>query len=149
MGIIVMGIDPGSEKSAYIQWTGKEILDKGILDNEDLLDRLEYPHWEGDITLAIESMNHITKGGKSIVHTLLWAGQFYHAWHGNKESVERYKVTLALTKKMPSKESDKLVREALIRRFGKGHGLRSHLWQAWGLAVVHWDHLEFEARELE
>ena len=158
MGIAsIIGLDPGSEKSAYVWWNGKEILEKGIVPNENMFRIIDtiwgvcLPKNHANITFAIESMVHITKGGKAIIHTLLWAGQFYHAWHGKKEFVERYKVTLALTGKNPSKESDKLVRQALIKRFGTGvtHGLKSHLWQAFGLAVVHWDHLEFQGRILK
>lgn len=152
----VIGVDPGSKKSAYILWNGKEILDKGILPNEEIIDLLD-AMWREPITLAIESMVHITNGGKAIVDTLLWAGQFYRTWTGNKEFVPRYKVTLALTGKNPSKESDKLVREALIRRFGGPgteknpgftYGLHSHLWQSFGLAVAHFDHLEFQRKIL-
>lgn len=149
----VLAIDPGSEKSAYVWWDGKQILNKGILPNEEIIDMLDglWAKWREPVILAVESMVHITNGGKAIIHTLLWAGQFYHAWEGKKAFVERYKVTLALTGKNPSKESDKLVRQALIRRFGTGltHGLKSHLWQAFGLAVVHWDHLEFQGRILK
>lgn len=154
----VIAIDPGSEKSAFVWWTGKEILDKGIHPNHEILEILD-AMWREPSILVIEKMSHITKGGKSIVDTLLWAGQFYHAWHGQKVFVERYKVTLALTGKMPSKESDKLVKESLIRRFGGPgtkknpgpvtYGLKSHLWQAFGLAVAHWDHLEFQGKQMK
>ena len=151
----IIGIDPGSKKSAYVWWDGEQILNKGILPNEEIIDMLDglWAKWREPIILAIETMVHIEKGGKSIVHTLLWAGQFYYAWHGEKAFVERYKVTLALTGKNPSKESDKLVRQALRTRFGTSsgliHGIKSHLWQAWGLAVVWYDHLEFQGRELK
>ena len=153
----ILGVDPGSEKSAYVWWNGKEILEKGIVPNENMFRILDtiwhvcLPKNHANITLAIESMVHIEKGGKAIIHTLLWAGQFYRAWEGEKAFVERYKVTLALTGKNPSKESDKLVREALMRRFATGltHGLKSHLWQAFGLCVYYMDHLEFMAREMK
>lgn len=154
----ILGIDPGSSKSAFVLWNNKTIPEKGILPNEQMLDFLD-AMWREPVTLAIESMNHITKGGKAIIDTLLWAGQFYHAWQGEKALVERYKVTLALTKKNPSKESDKLVRASLIARFGPPgtkknpnpitYGLHTHLYSALAVAVVWMDHLEFQGRELK
>lgn len=154
----VIGIDPGSEKSAYVQWNGKEILEKGIYPNDAILEILD-AMWREPSILVIETMVHIKNGGKEIINTLLWAGQFYNVWPGEKEFVPRYKVTLALTGKMPSKKSDKLVKESLIRRFGgpgtkKNPGpvtydVKSHLWQAFGLAVAHWDHLEFQKKEMK
>ncbi len=160
----VIGLDPGSEHSSFVHWNGKEILNKGTHPNEELLDILIGDYCDvasiaEDIILAVERMVHITNGGTAIVDTLLWAGQFYHAWKGQKEFVPRYKVTLALTGQMPSKRADKAVRDVLLARFGAPgtkknpnpitYSLKSHLWQAFGLAVAHWDHLEFQGRELK
>ena len=160
----VIGVDPGPEKSAYVQWDNKTILEKDICPNEKLCVFLEtwgncYESTEGNVILAVESMNHITNGGRAIIDTLLWAGQFYHAWHGGKAFIERYKITLTLTGKNPSKEADKLVRASLITRFGPPgtkknpnpitYGLHSHLWAAFAVAVVHFDHLAFQAREMK
>ena len=162
----VIGLDPGSTKSAFIHWDGKEILNKGIHPNKDLLEYLAYG-WFGircfrsgphkDIILAIESMVHITMGGKSIVDTLLWAGRFYQAWQGEKEFVPVHVVRKAL-----GAQNDPGIRAALIMRFGEPgtkkdpnpitYGLQGrgyHFWRAFSVAVVWHDHLEFQGREMK
>ncbi len=159
----IIGLDPGSEKSAFIYWDGKKILDKGIYPNEELIDILIDDYCDvasiaEDIVLAIESMVYIpNNAGKEIIDTIFWSGRFYQAWQGEKELVPRYKVRIALCGKMQS--NDKVVRDILISRFGAPgikknpnpitYGLKSHLWAAFALAVTHMDHLEFQGRELK
>ncbi len=157
----ILGIDPGASQSAFVLWTGKKILDKSICPNEELLDiligdYLDVASIAEDIVLAIESMVHITMGGKSIVDTLLWAGRFYQAWQGEKEFVPVHVVRKALGAK-----NDKWIRIALIQRFGLPgtkqkpgllYGLGGkgyHLWRAFSVAVAHMDHLEFQGREMK
>ncbi len=157
----VIGLDPGSEKSAFIHWDGKEILDKGIQPNERLLNLLSgvFRHQFKSTTiapvLAVESMVHITMGGKSIVDTLLWAGRFYQAWQGEKEFVPVHVIKKALGK------NDSEIRISLIRRFGAPgnakhpgftYELRKegyHLWRAFAVAVVWHDHLELQGSALK
>ena len=158
----VIGLDPGSEKSAFIHWDGKKILDKGIQPNERLLNLLSgvFRHQFKSTTiapvLAVESMVHITMGGKSIVDTLLWAGRFYQAWQGEKEFVPVHVVRKAL-----GAQNDPGIRAVLIQRFGEPgtkkspgftHGLQGrgyHFWRAFSVAVVWHDHLAFQGRELK
>ncbi len=159
----VIGIDPGSEHSCFVLWDGKEILDKGIQPNERLLNLLSgvFRHQFKSTTiapvLAVESMVHITMGGKSIVDTLLWAGRFYQAWQGEKEFVPVHVIKKALGGK-----NDKQIRAALIMRFGEpgtkknpnpityGLGAQGyHLWRAFAVCVYYIDHLEFQGRELK
>lgn len=154
----VIGLDPGSNESAFVHWNGKAILDKGVDNNEVLLKSLETMcafSINGPI-LVVESMVHIEEGGKEIVDAIFWAGRFYQVWYGQREKMPRYKVTLALTGQMPSKRADKITRHVLITRFGAPgkkanpgftYGLvGTHLWAAFALAVVYWDNLQFHNR---
>lgn len=153
----VIGLDPGNEKSAFVHWTGKKILNKGIHPNEELIKILEYS-WIADTTaeniiLAIEDMQSIhQKSGKTIIDTLKWAGRFYQAWQGKREWITRDQVKLALGVK-----DDMGIRAVLIQRFGAPgtkknpgltYGLAEHTWAAFAVAVTHLDHLEFQARVL-
>ncbi len=150
----VIGLDPGSEHSCFVLWDGKKILDKGILPNERLLQKLGYA-WRDSI-LTIESMVHVTMGGKSIVDTLLWAGRFYQVWQGEKEFVPVHVVRKAL-----GAQNDPGIRAVLIQRFGEPgtkespgftYGLQGrgyHFWRAFSVAVAHMDHLEFQGRMLK
>lgn len=159
----IIGIDPGASKSGWVWWDGKEILDKGINENEDIIEILKHK-WNTmrePITLAIESMVSIPGGaGKSIVQTIEWADRFYQAWPGEREKVPVGNVRLALCGTMCSDSAD--VRRVLIQRFGEPgtaknpnpimYGLKGsgyHLIRAFAMAVVHMDHLEFQARELK
>ncbi len=148
---LIIGLDPGASQSAFVLWDGKEILDKGILPNERLLQKLGYA-WVDSI-LAIESMVHVTMGGKSIVDTLLWAGRFYQAWQGEKEFVPVHVVRKAL-----GAQNDPGIRAVLIQRFGEPgtkkspgftHGLQGrgyHFWRAFAVCVFYMDHLNFQNR---
>lgn len=156
----VIGIDPGSKQSGYVQWTGKEILAKGIYPNEKLLELLElYNSCSREsienVSVAVEDMQSIhQKSGRAIIDTLKWAGQFYHAWKGDKEWVTRDQVKKALGAK-----DDSGVMAVLVLRFGPPgtkknpgpvtYGLHDHLWAAFAVAVAHLDHLEFQGRELK
>ncbi len=162
MSKTVIGLDPGSEHSCFVLWDSKKILDKGIYPNEELLDIFIDDYCDvasvaEDIVLAIESMVHITMGGKSIVDTLLWAGRFYQAWQGEKEFVPVHVVRKAL-----GAQNDPGIRAVLIQRFGEPgtkespnsitYGLQGrgyHFWRAFSVAVAHMDHLEFEGREMK
>jgi hypothetical protein len=160
MGITVIGVDPGSEKSAYVLWDNKKILDKGHCPNKEMLwvlqaiDANEHP----GCILAIETMVSIPAGaGKSIVDTIFWAGQFYQEWEGRKEKVPVHVVRTALGAK-----NDPSVRKVLIQRFGEPgtaknpnpitfglQGKGYHLWRAFAVAVVWMDHLEFQGSEMK
>ena len=155
----VIGVDPGSKQSAFVWWNGKEILEKGLHPNEELIPILCHK-WNTNrepITLAIESMVHIhvpktgkLKGaGKDICDTLRWEGQFYRAWLGDREFVPGHIIRKALGAK-----NDKEIRMVLIQRFGveltsglKGKGY--HLWRAFAVCVYYMDHLNFQERILK
>ena len=160
----VIGIDPGSKQSGYVQWTGKEILAKGIHPNEDILELLAYGWCGGppkNTVLAIESMITIPGGAdKAVIQTIEWADRFYQAWQGEKAKVPVGDVRVALCGTMRSDNAD--VRRVLIQRFGEPgtkknpnpitYGLKGsgyHLIRAFAVAVVHLDHLEFQGRILK
>lgn len=151
----VIGIDPGSKKSAYVLWNNKEILDKGILPNEEILVLLD-TMWREPIILAIETMQSIhEKSGKAIIDTIFWSGQFYQAWLVGP----RAKLTRDQVKKALYAKDDFGVRKALTQRFGEPgtkknpgpitYGLADHLWAAFAVAVVHMDNLQFKAKILD
>lgn len=156
----IIGLDPGSEKSAYVWWDGKAIMDRGIYPNEEILELLEglYTKWREPIILAIETMVSIPGGGgKSIVDTIFWSGQFYNEWHGEKAKVPVHVVRKALGGK-----DDPGIRAALIVKFGEPGSAKNpnlityqlrgqgyHLWRAFAVCVFYMDHLKFQDRVLK
>lgn len=159
----IIGLDPGSERSSFVLWNGKEILDKGILPNEELRDILIDDYCDvasiaEDIVLAIEEMISIPEGGgKAICKTIWWSGRFYDAWRGQREMVPVHVIRKALC----AKDNTGVMR-ALIQRFGEPgtkknsnpitYGLRAkgyHLWRAFAVAVVWQDHLAFQGKMLK
>ena len=154
----VLAIDPGSSKSAFVLWDGKEILYSGHRPNEDVIAILYAANEDAKVNpaLAIESMVSIPQGGgKSICDTIWWSGRFYEAWQGKREMVPVHVIKKALGAK-----NDLGIRTALIQRFGPPgkkadpgltyglQGTRYHLWRAFAVAVVWYDHLEFQGKML-
>lgn len=161
----VLAIDPGSEQSAFVVWDGKQILDKGILENDYLVRALKNYVFRNisiyNTILVIEDMVIIFKGaGKEITDTLKWAGRFFEAWGGTAVFVPRYKVRVALCGTMQS--TDATVRNVLVARFGGKevavgkkaspgplYGVKKDMWSALALAVYYYDQLVYKLKKGE
>lgn len=154
--MVVLAIDPGPVQSAFIFWNGEVILDKGLVENNKLLDILSvsYPQVEA---LAVEMIASYGMGvGKDVFETCVWIGRFIDRWKtsGNKNHrlIYRREVKMHLCESMRAKDQN--IRIALIDRFapgfrnhGKGtkrdpsifYGFKADLWQAMAVAVYAWD----------
>lgn len=148
----VVGIDPGSVQSAYVMWDGKEILEKNIFSNEDMLEML-LMGVEGQPPLVIEQVrSYGMPVGAEIFDTVFWSGRFFQAWKGNAYQMPRLKVRQHVCHNGRAKDSN--IIQALIDRFaygqrnrGKGtikepgffYGFKADIWQAFALAVTFWD----------
>lgn len=147
----VLAIDPGSQQSAYLIWTGKKIVDMGIWKNEDLLEELEYSEGEilkeeerlTDITLVIEMPQCFGMAvGKSVFETIFWIGRFCQAWEGEFKRIYRSQIKMYFCNSMRAKDTN--IRQALIDRLGPPgtkknqgilYGVKRDLWSALAIAV--------------
>lgn len=152
---MIIAIDPGSVVSAYVMYDNGEIIEKNILENRELGDKLSsaYPIQE-DVNriaeypqLVIEmpqSMGMLV--GKSVFDTCFWVGYFAGQYRGPCRLVYRTNVKLHLCETARAK--DKNVRQALIDRFGepgtkknpcKLYGVSKDIWSALAVAVFYSD----------
>lgn len=146
--MIVLGIDPGKEKSGYILWdTEKErpVLDiAGHIDNKGVMKLIAL---EVVDLVAIERIRgYGIVAGDDTFDTCEWVGAFENeAIHAAKQvcKVPRKDIKKALCGNTTT--NDKYVRQALIDRFGDVgtkknpgplYGVSGHVWAALACAVV-------------
>jgi hypothetical protein len=153
----IIGIDPGTEKSAYVIWDGTAVHGNGIVPNEQIVEILETA--KDSPTVAVEHMEcHGMAVGKETFETAYWIGEFRlackymgHPW----VIVMRSQEKMHLCQSPRAKDGN--VRQALIDKIGpvgvkasQGplYGISSHCWQALAVAVVAYDRLNV-AKEAE
>lgn len=147
----ILAIDPGPTESAFVIWDGERILDKGKVENYELLHDIE----KGEAYISQASCCIIEKVasygmavGESVFQTVFWSGRFCQAWgsRGFFDRITRGEVKMHLCHSMKAKDSN--IRAALIDRFGEPgkkaspgitYGLAKDTWAAFGLAVTFYD----------
>lgn len=78
----IIAIDPGNIESAYVIMQGIEIIQKGKIENNQMLN-LIYGFFEQyyNADLYIEMVaSYGMSVGKSVFDTCVWIGRFYEAW---------------------------------------------------------------------
>jgi len=148
--MIVFGIDPGSRESGIVMLESKNDSDwiikaKSMQPNTTakliVQDGIQA---KGDLKyVAIEKIvSYNKKVGADVFDTVKWVGRFMECWENEPNCTQ--------VKEIPRREavghlcefgksgSDKYVREALIKRFGKEMlgGFTSHTWSALAIAVT-------------
>ena len=158
----VIGIDPGSVESAYalIDSTDCSVIEKGKLDNQDLIARLTNPDAPTIDAAGIEWIESMGMAvGASVFTTCRWVGRFEVAIEGWQPTVPvligRHRSKLHHCGSRKAKDAN--IIQALIDRFapdepnrGKGtkavpgwfYGFAADVWQAYALAVVLADQIE-------
>jgi hypothetical protein len=157
--MIVAAIDPGTTQSAWVSWDGTSILYKEILPNSDLMDRLREltdPRREPSnpvFTLVVIEMirSYGMPVGVEVFETVRLIGRLEEICARNRQCCRLvYRQEEKMHHCHSPKANDASIRQALIDRFGapgtkakKGltYGLKADLWQAFGIAVLGWDHL--------
>lgn len=148
----VVAIDPGNVKSAFIVWNGKEVRDKGILENKELLTRLlsfrQYCQ-----TLCIEMVvSYNMRVGQTVFDTCVWIGRFQQQWvstDGQAHLVYRREVKQGILGTPVGTDSD--IIQTLKLKFGipgtkknpnpVTYGIVKDIWQAFALAV-YWQEIQ-------
>lgn len=149
MAGVILAIDPGFERSAYLALVNGGPSFFGMRSNADLLAMIR----EGiasDATVVIEQIESFGMAvGREVFETVRWAGRFEEAAEHHGVPVvllPRRRVKLALCGS--SKAKDGNVRQALLDRFGgsaaKGtkrspgplYGISHDVWSALAIAVT-------------
>lgn len=149
----VLGLDPGTDKTAWVEWNGLHVFKHGIWDNEDILNLVEKTRCDRIFCEMIASYGMAV--GRSTFETVYWIGRFAdRAYRAGRpfQRVFRLDVKTHLCKSAKAKDAN--VRQALIDRIGEQgtkknpgptYGISSHVWAALAVAVYGLDKLN--ARE--
>lgn len=151
-----LAIDPGPEVSGWAILRDGRPVAAGLSGTPMLLDRVRCRFWGPLGLLAVERIRGGgPRSGRAMFDTAWTGGELYEAGHGCADyrlAMTRSEVLRALGVKA-GKGADSRVRTAMIERFGgpverdargsvkapawaKAAGLKSHAWQALGLAVA-------------
>lgn len=166
IGPRVVGIDPGTHKSAWAWIDGTEVLESGYASNEDIL-RLLLNGYFGSSDIAIEMVaSYGMPVGEDTFETCLWIGRFIQACDSVGSAY--HKVYRKQDKELPgvlmhicksNRASDSNVRQAIIDMYepsgggktpqvgtskhpGPLFGVSSHIWQALAVAITCRDGLQ-------
>jgi hypothetical protein len=150
--VIVCGIDPGPEKSAYVLWDGKKICAAGNYDNDVLVRVLTLDELKADYCAIEQVRGFGVMAGNTLFDTCMWSGRIFQAfWVGRAFWVPR-KEAAAHICGVGGISKDAFVRQALIDRFGGKekaigtkkapgplYGITGHVWAALAVALTWWD----------
>jgi hypothetical protein len=140
---MILAIDPGTVRSAYVFWDSKTetIEDKGRVPNEQMLEIIKNRQ---DVHVVVEMVSSYGMPvGREIFETVLWVGRFVQVASGFSK-VYRKDIKMYLCKTARAKDSH--IRRALIARFGEVgtkkkpgrlYGVSNDIWSALAVAVYY------------
>lgn len=154
----ILAIDPGNVESAYVIWDGENIIDKGKVENNKLLDFFKH---ERDIDRVFIEMlaSYGMSVGETVFETCVWVGRFIQVFADkNILCAKVYRIKIKNHICHSSKAKDSNIIQALVDRFGnpneygkygKGtknnqgffYGFSKDIWQAFAVAVYSYDNL--------
>ncbi|MCF6327571.1 MAG: hypothetical protein L3J21_09815 [Devosiaceae bacterium] len=150
MSGIVLAIDPGTTKSAYVVYDDGNIREKGILDNHVLVEKLREgfsDHIINDLAMEMVACYGMPVGA-TVFETCVWIGRFIEAWGREYEMVYRKSVKIYLCGATKAKDGN--VRQAIMDRYGSTreaaigkkdspgplYGVSKDIWAAIGVAIT-------------
>lgn len=139
---MILAIDPGPEKSAYVLWTGQKVKDHGILMNLGLRDCLYLWRRNGSVLVVEMIASYGMAVGAEVFETCVWTGRFVEAWSARQAFIYRREVKLALCGDSRAKDAN--IRQALIDRFGgkeKAIGKKANPGPLYGIKGDEWSAL--------
>lgn len=154
----ILAIDPGNVESAYVIWDGINVIDKGKVENNKLLDF--FKHNRNVDRVFIEMLaSYGMPVGETVFETCVWVGRFMQVFADKYilcTKVYRIKIKNHICHSSKAKDSN--IIQALVDRFGnpnkhgkygKGtknnqgffYGFSKDIWQAFAVAVYSYDNL--------
>lgn len=146
----VFAVDPGYERSAFVEFDGSKVVDHAIEPNGSIMLRLSARDYHAVVFEQIEGFGMPV--GREVFETVFWTGRMYQEafrWSRYVDRISRKAVKLHLCQSVRAQDAS--IRVALLDRFGgsaaKGtkkqqgplYGLKSHEWSALALAITWWD----------
>jgi hypothetical protein len=141
--MLILAIDPGSQKSSYVLWNGKQLVQYGTVENEHMLRLCSEPWDVHRAKVVIEWLSgYGLRVGQETFDTCRWVGRFEQA-AGGAHLLTRKDIKRHLCDNTTA--GDPHVRQALIAKLGAPgtrktpgltYGLAGGEWAALAVAVV-------------
>lgn len=142
---MILAIDPGPEKSAFLAWDGTAVQEKGLVTNGEI--RASLGHWKHyylPLMIAVEMVQSFGMPvGKEVFETCVNIGRIVELCYPKPvRLVYRKDIKLHLCGSARAKDSN--IRQALIDRVGPQgrkhspgptYGLAKHDWAALAIAI--------------
>lgn len=142
---LIIGIDPGTKQSAYVEWDGGYITNCGTEPNPKVIHYLR--SIDRRACVVFESV--VSYGmpiGADVLQTVFWTGRLFQVARDTVGPTQVSRLPRRAVKKhlqLPMSARDKDVKAALIRTLERHpidwHNLRSHQFSALALAVTWWN----------
>ena len=140
---MILGIDPGTTKTALVEWDGAQITDRRILPNSEALELVGKSMADDVVVEMVASYGMPV--GKEVFETVLWIGRFIERATTTGKPVRRvYRKDIKLHLCHSLRAKDGNIRQALIDRLGEPgtkkapgltYGISKDLWAALAVAV--------------
>ncbi len=140
--VIVLGLDPGPEESAWVAFDGQRVLYHAKEPNEAIRVHLTNQAEKPDAILVIEQIAAMGMAvGAEVFETCFWSGRFAEAWGHPFERLKRHEIKMHLCGNMRAKDAN--IRTALMDRFGgsKAVGRKASPGPLFGIAGDQWSAL--------
>lgn len=154
----VLAIDPGTERSAWVLFSGWGAEERGIEQNEVIVEHIIPTYVQVAQIGTVEMVeSYGLPVGREVFETCVWIGRFAATWDRLAEGepcrlVGRKDIKMHHCNQL-RKVNDSVLRQVMIDRFGPGrqkaigtkanqgpcYGLKRDLWQALALATAVWD----------
>jgi len=148
--VVVLAIDPGPTESAYVMWSGDQVLAYAKVRNDNLVLLLLNPPREVEQAVIEKVASFGMPVGAEVFETVYWSGVFAHAFGlARVDRITRNEIKNHLCHSSRAKDGN--IRQALIDRFGGPaaigkkaspgplYGLAGDTWSALAVAVTWWD----------
>jgi len=150
---IVLGIDPGTTQTAYALWNGQQVVECGLVPNEQMHDMLCGEKWPG-VPMFIEMVaSYGMAVGKEIFQTVFWIGRFVEVWDIKQQDWKLvYRLEVKLHHCHSARAKDANVSQALRDKYGEVgtkkqpgplFGVKKDIWSA--LAIATFAHETFRS----
>ena len=135
--MIILGIDPGPKKSAYVRLDGNTILAHDDLPNDDIRAILRWNPRCYDLMVIEWIEGYGLAVGRETFETCLWVGRFIEV-SGHDCRLGRKAIKSHLCNTTQAKDKD--IRAALVDRFGEP-GTRKNPGPTYGITGDEWSSL--------
>lgn len=139
---MILAIDPGPERSAYVRWDGTRVVECGWEPNDYVRSLVAMRHREEEIAIEMVASYGMAVGAP-VFETCVQIGRFIEVAEGRVRLVFQKDTRMHLCSSMRAKEKN--IRQALIDRFGPPgtkknpgqlYGCSGHVWSALAVAVT-------------